>query len=349
LLLGRQPSKFSTSSESKPKRVKICVYFRNPHPLRIARTGWATEATASAAASPHRCIFETGADAGPMVRDFAVSEISAPTSLLSRLARTLMWKLETQPKNSSAYVPDLSGPLPQLKVYPLSSWEEFFTPEYLEPFSANAWPHDVLKLPTARLNGHPRAVQFYRNHETPDTALFGNFEPCPNLVTVSFGQSCIAFTNSESAFQAAKVDFMFRFDTVSKPQSDVWIEALRSSRDGETAWPTIKRINAALPAELHERWSATSRDIMLAVVTAKFSQNPVFAAALVSQRGKAMLENSGDQAGNWSISPNRGYAGGPSGINWLGNALMEAAASPAVVAAAALSPIASERFTAADP
>ncbi len=142
---------------------------------------------------------------------------------------------------------------------------------------------------------------------------------------------------------------MLRSGAIGKPQSDEWIEALRRSADGEAAWPTIKRINAALPAALYQGWGATNRDIMLAIVTAKMSQNPVFAAALLSQRNKAMLENSGDQRGNWSISPNHGYAGGSDGINWLGNALMEAAASPAVLAAAALSPIPPERFVAADP
>ena len=259
-----------------------------------------------------------------------------------------MWKVPVQPKNPRAYVPDFKAVLPPLKIYPRSIWSEFCSPEFLESFTANKHPHDILKLSTARLSGHPQVVQFYRNHETPDTALFGNFEPCPNSVAVSFGKARFEFTNSECAFQAAKVLVMLEASSIAEPAAEAWIEALSLAADGEKAWPTIKRINGELCSSqnlaISNHWHTVSRDVMFAVVRAKMSQNPIYAAALVSQRGKVLIENSGDQRGNWSISPNHGYVGGSSGINWLGNALMEAAADPAVLDAAALSPIPLEQF-----
>ena len=259
-----------------------------------------------------------------------------------------MWKVQSQPRNPNAYVPDLKAQLPPLKIYSPSIWLEFCRPEFLEPFIANKKPHEILKSPTARLDGHPRVVQFYRNHETPDTSLFGNFETCPNLVSITFGKSRFEFTNAECAFQASKVLLMHEAGAVDTSAAQQWIEALRLSADGEEAWPTIRNINKELNARANvafaKHWHTVSRDVMFAVVRAKMTQNPVYAAALLSQRGKVLIENSGDQRGDWSISPNHGYVGGSAGMNWLGNALMESIADPDVAAAALLSPIPPERF-----
>lgn len=225
-------------------------------------------------------------------------------------------------------------PLPECRVQYKELWGPYCTGQYLNPFNPTANTRGALCFQTAKLDS-PNVIQFYRDIESPETALFGNFEHCPCGIKLAIGGAQRNFKNAEAAFQAVKVDWLCDQGKISRKDADKLIEELEKTPTGHQACPLIKGANEIITRfKLGKVWGALAPNVMMAVVKAKFTQDPVFAQTLVAQRGKALIENSGNKEGVWSISPGNGFKGS----NLLGDILMQLCNDPDVQNASGVLP-----------
>jgi hypothetical protein len=213
----------------------------------------------------------------------------------------------------------------------------------IKPFSVRRVPRTVINDSSTRLDGDDKFVQFYREGETDYTQVFGNFSHCPNGVTVDFpGMGPLRFGNTEALFQALKIQFLLNRG-FPVPDPGKIIKDLQKA-NGDGAWDINKKSIKPLfsKSNVGSEWGPVSFQIMMEICKAKFTQNPDMAAALVSQRGKLMVEHSGDKPGSWSVSRSGPHPHGkgmdpsepPTGKNWLGGVMMELYEDPDVIRAA---------------
>ena len=288
------------------------------------------------------CGVHTCAMAYCLSREKSLADMIHPTAGLldwrAQMFASLALKRTVDPIEATC--PDLSpGNLDNLPNLPKAQPPTTWTPHHgkLTQFKPTEKKDRAITNPSARLDGDASCVQFYREREAPGTAIFGNFHECqPNGVTIRLGTKVLRFQHAEAAFHAAKLQFLVSKGKLRQDEADAIITKLQTTKNGDEACPII---NSSVKDALNKsgeasNWGAVSSKIMKEIVKAKFTQNPSLAKTLVSQRGKVMIENSGDIQGKWSISPNHRNAGNHNEINVLGDILIQLYADLDVIKAA---------------